>query len=218
MPRHLKAARATLLVALVCFIPVFILWKVHVEDITEDWKSLGRVPDFSVALAENQQVFTQYDLKNHLTVFATFGTDCKEGCEAQARDIMAQLASWSRENLTEKNKDIPTPNPVRFIHLTDSGDVVPVKGWEKAIEHGNSDFFIPTTERQTEGAMASLVIVDDDGYYRSLIPFDDSLGLEKAKRELSKLTSRQFLLKYLVHQTLMWERARGKSRPSDEVY
>lgn len=201
--RHKRAIRITLITAVLALIPVAYLGYLYSKDLTGEFGDLGSVPEFFFNFENRSGGFTHFDTHRQVTVAAILGTSCATDCSAQS-SAMNGLHMWVQENLTEQNHDIPTPLPIRFVAM---GEALPKdlpQGWDGVLVEDKKQYLAPSAPVD----QPSFVVIDDAGRYRAQLVMDEPLTQEKLHRLLGKINSHQFLIHYLVKQTLMWEKAK----------
>lgn len=201
--KHKKAIRVTIIVALLMLLPLGYLGYLYKQDLTGEFGDLGSVPEFYLNFANRSGGFTHFDTQRQITVAAILGQACTIDCKNQT-EAMADLYRWVQENLTEKHHDVPTPLPIRFVTMAEALPTEIPEGWDAVHVEDIKQYLMP----EETLAAPSFVVIDDAGRYRAQLNMTEPLTQEKMHRLLTKINSHQFLIHYLVKQTLMWEKAK----------
>lgn len=204
--RHKRALRITLITAILMLMPIGYLAYLYHDDLTGEFGDLGAVPEFYLNFENRSGGFTHFDTQRQITVAAILGTSCATDCVAQIT-AMSHLWQWAQDNLTEKYHDVPTPLPIRFVAMGESLPQALPKGWDGVLVQDAKQYLVPPTVRGSASS-PSFVVIDDVGRYRAQLAMEDVLTQEKMQRLLTKINTHQFLIHYLVKQTLMWEKAK----------
>lgn len=201
--RHKRAIRITLIAAVFMLMPVGYLAYLYNDDITGEFGNLGSVPEFYINFENRSGGFTHFDTQRQITVAAILGTACAADCTAQTT-AMTRLWQWTQDNLTEQYHDVPTPMPIRFVAMGESLPEALPQGWDAVLVQDAKQYLVPANPL----SRPSFVVIDDAGRYRAQLGMEDDLMQEKMQRLLTKINTHQFLIHYLVKQTLMWEKAK----------
>lgn len=207
--KHLKAFRVTSLIFVLCLIPLLYLAKLYQDNVSLDVTGFGVVPEFAMMFKNNSKGMTHMDTEKHSTVLVVAKDHCAQGC-TELVNQMKQIKSYYDQNLKGNVKDPNTPEPVRFIVQATAGwDKFP-KDWDMAIMSEGVPYLVPSVKES--GPFPAVVLVDDSSFYRGFVPSTDTELVVKVQTELERMKSTQFLMHYVAKQTLMWKKARGRSK------
>ncbi len=201
--KHKKAIRVTVITALIMLLPLGYLGYLYKRDLTGEFGDMGTVPEFYLNFENRSGGFTHFDTQRQITVAAILGQSCATDCQAQT-SAMADLYRWVQENLTEKYHDVPTPLPIRFVTMAEALPAAAPEGWDTVHVQDPRQYLVPGEAM----AAPSFVVIDDAGRYRAQLDMTEPMTREKMHRLLTKINSHQFLIHYLVKQSLMWEKAK----------
>ena len=208
MNKHKKAIKVTLLTLLVSAVPLAYLGWMHHKNIVLDVTEFGVVPDFALMFHNNPKGMTHVDTEHHSTVIVATKDSCAQGCP-QLVETMTWIKNYYKENLKGDVSDPNTPMAVRFIIQADSGLSHLPSDWDQAIMDENTPLLVPDVKK--DGEFPAFVLIDDGSFYRGFVPLSDPQLKEKLTRELTRMTSSQFLMHYVTKQTLMWKKVKGRN-------
>lgn len=204
--RHRKALGWTLFTALLAAGPIWYLANLHKNDVTADMGELGMAEEFFFTFTNKAGGFTHHDTRRQVTVIAVLPEACAEGCP-EVKDKLASIVGYVKQHLTSQHKDVATPLPTRFLTMARFPGEQFAEGWDHVVLTPEEQPLLPPGVTE-----AGLVVLDDASRYRAHIRYDDPQGDEKMQRLLAKITSHQYLVHYLVKQTLMWEKAKAQAK------
>ena len=122
------------------------------------------------------------------------------------------MKEFFKIELEGKEKDSNTPRKARFIIQATEGIENLPGDWDHADMSVEGTPYLVPEVKMASGKVPAMVLVDDAGFYRGYVPFDDPQFHDKLTVELSRIVSHQYLLHYVTRQTLMWRKANGRDK------
>lgn len=208
--RHKRALKRTLIVFALCAFPLWFFLRHQLQAVEPDTQGFGRIPKFTLTFANQPAGFTHFDTKEQLTVVAVLKDSCtsKNHGDASCTETMQflkKLKTWADEELRiHGTPKVAMPLPLRFvIQTTEAIDSLPQDWAIVQMEDPTDPYLVPATKQ--DAPVPALVLIDDSGFYRAYEPIRPE-AMDIVQRELSRMSSHQYLLHYVTAQTLMWEK------------
>lgn len=205
--KHKKAFKVSLVVFVFCLIPILYLYKLHSDNIVLNVDEFGVVPEFQFMFRNSDRGMTVADTERHSTVVVIADDHCRDGCPTLV-DEMNLIRNYYDKTLRGKTSDPNTPLSTRFIVQAKSGWEFLPRNWDFVIQDEATPRLVPLVK--ASGPFPAFVLIDDASFYRGFVPSGDPQLFAKLSRELSRMTSGQFLMHYVNQQTLMWNKAKGR--------
>ena len=208
-----RALRRAGLSLLICALPVAYLAYHHLTNVELDVTAFGVAPEFQMVFTNDPVGMTHHDTLKHLTVVAVAKDECADGCPQFIKQL-EEFRNFYRQELQARTDDRNAPKETRFVVQAGAGLEHFSDDWLKVAMSPSVPYLVP--EARADGPFPAVVLIDDSSYFRGFLPSSVDNFQEKLATELSRMTSAQYLHHYVNKQTLMWEKANGRSRVKEQ--
>jgi hypothetical protein len=169
----------------------------------------GYTAEFAYPFDNKAGGLTNFDLENQVAVVGVAQPGCSGECLGALVESLKRIQQWSDAHLAGRNETYILP--VRFYVMAEDLPEVP-KEWGTFKLSYKIMPLLPDLKENFRSEPALIAVVDNTGFFRTIVAPGETESNEAVQRELSKIIAHSSLVNYVAEQTLMWEKARGRAK------